>query len=652
MMLCYSCGQANPLGVAACLRCQAILEVAGYRIAGILGQGGYGAVYTATAGPAAAARGAVAAGQAVALKQHFDAAGVTQQRREFAVLNGLGHPHLPRYYETFEAGGHGYLVMELVPGQTLEAVLGRHPGGLGESQVLSYALQLCDVLSYLHGQQPPILHRDIKPANIRLTPEGLIKLVDFGLLKQGLGQTGSALRGLGTPEYAPLEQYGRGGSTDPRSDLYSLGATLYHLLTGHTPEDAISRVTAGSDPLLPPRHYQPALTLPVDRAILRAMAIKPEDRYASVQELRADLLGLPPPAGALRDPQATGRLPDVLPLPDEQPTRTLAAAGHPVPVDLLPIPPPLVVGLPAAATSLAFAPDGQLLAVGCANGGVGLWQTADGVLRQALTGSAQPVITLAFVPDGANVVGVDAIGTVRRWSLPEGQLLADRINLAWRTAAHKLLHDSTIGSEITNRVTLSPTGRIFASLDDLNQVYLWQSLTGNLLAYLSVDRPPGVVTEMLSLSFAPDGQTLAAATATGAIWLWQLRDRKLLGIFYGQEGNASSLAISPQGLVAAGFVDGSVEVWWWADDRLVHHTLLGHTGSVTSVAFSPDGRLLASGAADASVRLWQVADGARRWVLRGHTGSVGHLTWAPDGQTLASAAADPVVCLWSLAGLR
>ncbi|HMA33611.1 MAG TPA: serine/threonine-protein kinase, partial [Chloroflexia bacterium] len=223
MRPCYSCGQPSPPGASVCPHCQVLLEVAGYRIEGVLGQGGYGAVYTALAWPTAAARGAVTAGQAVALKQHFDPAGVTQQRREFAVLNGLGHANLPHYYETFEAGDHGYLVMELVPGQNLEAVLGRHPGGLGESQVLSYALQLCDVLSYLHAQQPPILHRDIKPANIRLTPEGLIKLVDFGLLKQGLGQTGSALRGLGTPEYAPLEQYGRGGSTDPRSDLYSLG---------------------------------------------------------------------------------------------------------------------------------------------------------------------------------------------------------------------------------------------------------------------------------------------------------------------------------------------------------------------------------------------------------------------------------------------
>src|SRR5579859_3243074 len=404
MMLCYSCGQANPLGVAACLRCQAILEVAGYRIAGILGQGGYGAVYTATAGPAAAARGAVAAGQAVALKQHFDAAGVTQQRREFAVLNGLGHAHLPHYYETLEAGGQGYLVMELVPGQSLEAVLGRHPAGLVESQVLSYALQLCDVLSYLHGQQPPILHRDIKPANIRLTPEGLIKLVDFGLLKQGLGQTGSAWRGLGTPEYAPLEQYGRGGSTDPRSDLYSLGATLYHLLTGHAPEDAVTRAVIAPDPLWPPQHYQAQLSSLVAATVLRAMAIKPEDRFADVWQLREALL--------------SAWAPYEVPIREAPPTQALADDAYVISGDLAP-------ETSKTVTSLAFAADGRFLACGNTAGEGWLWRVADWapLWTQNLTGYTDSIQGVAFAPDGSTVASGSGNGMVAVWRAADGALI-------------------------------------------------------------------------------------------------------------------------------------------------------------------------------------------------------------------------------------
>lgn len=106
---CYACSAENPVDAAACAKCGALLEVNGYRISGVLGQGGYGAVYRAAAGPEAAARGAVQPGQPVALKQHFDPAGFHQLQREFAVLNRLRHPQLPRYYEAFEDAGHSYL---------------------------------------------------------------------------------------------------------------------------------------------------------------------------------------------------------------------------------------------------------------------------------------------------------------------------------------------------------------------------------------------------------------------------------------------------------------------------------------------------------------------------------------------------------------
>ena len=133
----------------------------------------------------------------VALKETFDASSISSFAREFRVLSGLEHANLPRYIDMFEARGNGYLVMEYVAGQSLQEILDARTDLLPSSQVLGYALQLCDVLEYLHSQQPPILHRDIKPANIRLTPEGRIKLVDFGLLKQAGYQTRATIRGFG-----------------------------------------------------------------------------------------------------------------------------------------------------------------------------------------------------------------------------------------------------------------------------------------------------------------------------------------------------------------------------------------------------------------------------------------------------------------------
>jgi serine/threonine protein kinase len=156
------CGQCGmPLRFALTLLDPGAL-LSSYRIMRVIGHGGCGAVYEVenTRRP----------GFHAAVKETFDPTSIRSFQSEFAVLSGLHHPNLPRYHELFEAQGNGYMVMEFVPGQSLQDVLDSQQGPLLESQVLGYALQLCDVLSYLHSQHPPILHRDIKPANIRLTP--------------------------------------------------------------------------------------------------------------------------------------------------------------------------------------------------------------------------------------------------------------------------------------------------------------------------------------------------------------------------------------------------------------------------------------------------------------------------------------------------
>ncbi|MEI6181285.1 MAG: bifunctional serine/threonine-protein kinase/formylglycine-generating enzyme family protein, partial [Chloroflexales bacterium] len=236
---------------------------------------------------------------------------------ECAILQALAHDNLPRYYEWFEANGNGYLVMELVAGDNLDEILRREGGRpLPQSQVMGYAVQLCDVLSYLHTQPQPILHRDIKPANIRFTPAGLLKLVDFGLLKQGTQGTHTALRGMGTEEYTPFEQYGRKGQhTDQRSDLYSLGATLYHLLTGQTPPVVTTRMTTSTDPLLPADELNSALAPHIAAALHRALRPLQNERYPDVKSFKAALLHAdpdsspsPPPPPPPPDPALLRRL--------------------------------------------------------------------------------------------------------------------------------------------------------------------------------------------------------------------------------------------------------------------------------------------------------------------------------------------------------
>jgi len=219
-----------------------------------------------------------------------------QFRREASTLARLDHPNLPKVSDFFSENDRDYLVMDFVPGRDLKQLMDearRRGRFLDEEQVLAWADQLCQALIYLHGQNPPILHRDIKPANVKFTPAGTIKLVDFGLVKLMApddARTITILQGRGTVQYTPLEQYGGDtGHTDVRSDIYSLGATLYHLLTNRPPTDAKQRFLK-PESLPAPRELNPRLSSQTERAILWAMAMHPDDRPASVAEFREALL--------------------------------------------------------------------------------------------------------------------------------------------------------------------------------------------------------------------------------------------------------------------------------------------------------------------------------------------------------------------------
>ena len=228
--------------------------------------------------------------------------------REASILARLDHPSLPKVSDYFTENGRELLVMDFVPGRDLKEMLDetRRDGTfLAESDVLDWAGQLCDALEYLHSQDPAVLHRDIKPSNIKLTPRGTIKLVDFGLVKvvaADESRTVTVVQGRGTVQYTPLEQYGGDtGHTDARTDIYALGATLYHLLTGNSPADAKQRFLKPGA-LTPIRQINPSVSARTERGVLRAMAMHPDERPANVADLRNALVGSRPTdrSGAIR----------------------------------------------------------------------------------------------------------------------------------------------------------------------------------------------------------------------------------------------------------------------------------------------------------------------------------------------------------------
>src|SRR5712692_5440478 len=211
-----------------------------YRIVRQLGKGGMGAVYEAIDQRLDAI---------VALKETFsiDARLRRQFEQEARLLAGLNHPALPRVSDYFTEGDRAFLVMQFISGADLAAIITTQPGPFPRNQVIAWADQLLDALIYLHSHERQIIHRDIKPHNLKISPTGQIALLDFGLAKtqaaEAVGEASSVSVFGYTPRYAPLEQIQDLGTT-PQSDIYALGATLYHLLTGVKPPDALARAAA------------------------------------------------------------------------------------------------------------------------------------------------------------------------------------------------------------------------------------------------------------------------------------------------------------------------------------------------------------------------------------------------------------------------
>lgn len=301
-LVCPSCKTANPVSARFCQNCATPLRgnttpagmtgmlpantiLSGrYSVIQKLGRGGMGAVYQVA--------DKRLTGKQWAMKELSDAALLDPAERQTAVQNfqheatllaSLNHPNLTRVVDFFQENNKYYLVMDLVEGQTLDDMLTGRVVPFSEKQVLEWALQICDVLAYLHRQNPAIIFRDLKPANIMVDKDGKVRLIDFGIARLFKPGKSHDTASFGTAGYAPPEQYGK-GQTDARSDIYALGATLHHLLTLRDP---------GDDPFNFPsiRPLNNTVSRVVDDAILKAVNRQPGDRWQSAVEMSKALKG-------------------------------------------------------------------------------------------------------------------------------------------------------------------------------------------------------------------------------------------------------------------------------------------------------------------------------------------------------------------------
>ncbi len=196
---------------------------------------------------------------------------------EANLMKRLDHPTLPRIVDIIDEGHTIYVVMDYIEGKSLDKIIDEN-GAQPQDMVIEWAKELCDALGYLHSRKPAIIYRDMKPANIMLKPDGGLKLIDFGIAREYKEQNIADTVSLGTKGYAAPEQFGGRGQTDARTDIYCLGVTLYHMITGKSPAEPPYEI-------YPIRYWNPSFSSGLEKIIQKCTMLNPEDRYQSCEEL-------------------------------------------------------------------------------------------------------------------------------------------------------------------------------------------------------------------------------------------------------------------------------------------------------------------------------------------------------------------------------
>lgn len=582
--------------------------------------------------------------------------------QEAVRLDEVGkHPQIPALYASFADEGCFYLVQEYVEGENLERELAES-GTFSETKVRQLLNDLLPVLDFVHRHA--LIHRDIKPENlIRRHSDGKIVLVDFGTAQFPTGMTqvkpGSA---IGSAEYAAPEQ--TKGQAVVASDLYALGVTCLHLLSGLPPFDLYN---IKAENWVWRDYLKKPVSLQLGRVLDRMVQRDANQRYHSAAEIGTalnarSLEGMLPPqkvrwataaSGAaiaivsmlvahrppspvpqtfmeapepekpmmhkVKAPEISYSLPDLernsVGLNKAQPMRTLAVASGPV-------------------WSIAVSPNSKTIASGSTDGTIQLWQVNANNVRvpiRILSGHADPVWTLAISPDGNLLASGSADKTIKIWDLNTGTLL-------------DTLKGHTAG---VFSVAFSPDSKMLASGSFDKTVKVWQ-LHGGKYGKSNgalVRTFLGHSQEVQSVTFSPDGNTLASGSTDGTVKLWNWRSGQLQRTLLGHSDAVWSVAISPDGkTLASGSWDKTVKLWD-LDTGIPFRTLKGHLEQVHSVAFDPDGDTLATGDLGGTIKLWKTYTGSQVGTLKGHSDWV-EVAFSKNGKTLVSGSFDDTIKLW------
>jgi WD40 repeat protein/serine/threonine protein kinase len=515
-----------------------------------------------------------------------------------------------------------------------------------------------------HAHQFGVIHRDIKPANLLVDAGGCIWITDFGLAhchsQAGLTMTGDV---VGTLRYmSPEQALGQRVAVDARTDVYSLGATLYEMLTlepaynGRDREEVLRQIAFEEPPL--PTRLNKAVPAEFETIVLKAMAKSPEERYATAQELADDL------ERYLKDEPLRARRPTVV-----QRLKKWTRRHRPVVwtagLGLVTVLVLSVIGLVASnvlitsekaqteahlyAKSIALAerewaannfPLAERLLEECPRRLRGWeWDYVMGLRRgnpPPFRGHTGDVSSVSFHPDGQRLVSAGNDGKIRVWEL--------------HTCKEIFTRDGSEGPYHAAAV-FSPDGRYFAGLAGKRDVKVWDAATGAEVCVFI-----GHTHQVVHLAFGPDSRHIASCSYDQTIRIWDVVARDVIRVLRGHTRSLSSVGFSPDGKVLCS-ADGGLVRLWDINTGEVIRTLEGHTGQVKLAVFSRDGSRLASTSgpphvyrgAGGEVILWDATTGGRIHTLPGHNGLVSALTFSADGRRLASAGYDQTVRIWDLA---
>ncbi|MEH1952692.1 serine/threonine-protein kinase [Nostoc sp.] len=584
-------------------------------------------------------------------------------------LQDLGeHPQIPTLIAYFEQDGCLYLVQQYINGENLLKDLQQRKA-YNSREIQAILLDLLPILKFIHDRK--VIHRDIKPENIiRHKSDGRLSLIDFGSSKQFTAKVQQKSgTSIGSHGYSPLEQI-RDGKAFPASDLFGLGATCFHLLTGNSPfqlwmESGYAWVSNWREYLRSP--LNPELDFVIDKLLKKDIY----ERYQSADEVLRDLtpkqlLALPP-AG-----KSSGKIPPTKApyLPKSYPllrililvsafillfgfgeswykhfrriqtslvSRLSQHNSSGKDEALLSQPLKIILGKVSLANTLqghessvlsvAISPDGKTIASSGDDRKIKLWNLATGKQISSLNAYSQQVNAVAISPDGKTLVGGGDDNTIKVWNL----------------ATEKQIRTLTGHSDSVHALAISADSQTLVSGSDDNTIKIWDLATGEQIRTLV-----GHTFWVRSVAISPDAVILASGSFDKTIKIWNLTKGYSIRTLLGNSQTVTTVAISPDGkTLASASRDRTIKLWNLVTGKEIR-TLVGHVNTVTTVAFSADGKILASGSRDRTIKLWNLATGEEILTLAGHTNTVTSLTFSPDDKTLVSGSEDNTIKIWRL----